>query len=107
MPLQTIEPEYDLVFAGGGTAACIIAGRLIQAVPHLKILLLESGPTTKDKLEHIQPARYRAHWLPATNTMQFYQSKTSADTANRTIIVPSGKCVGGGKVHLCTQPLLY
>ncbi|KAJ7776369.1 hypothetical protein B0H16DRAFT_1859400 [Mycena metata] len=29
---HTIQAEYDLIFAGGGTAACIIAGRLATAL---------------------------------------------------------------------------
>lgn len=34
----------DIIFAGGGTAACIAAGRLAKANPDLKILLIEGGP---------------------------------------------------------------
>lgn len=36
--------EMDIIFAGGGTAACIAAGRLAKANPDLKILLIEGGP---------------------------------------------------------------
>ncbi|KAJ7073334.1 hypothetical protein B0H15DRAFT_957324 [Mycena belliarum] len=50
-----------LFFAGGGTAACIIASRLATAFPDLQILVLESGPTTKDKMDHIQPGHYITH----------------------------------------------
>ncbi|KAK0184893.1 hypothetical protein F5146DRAFT_1145026 [Armillaria mellea] len=47
-PHHTIESNYDVIFAGGGTAACVIAGRLSKADHNLKIL--EAGPTAKDKL---------------------------------------------------------
>lgn len=36
--------DMDIIFAGGGTAACIAAGRLAKANPDLKILLIEGGP---------------------------------------------------------------
>lgn len=90
--------QYILNPYTGGTAAGVIAARLAKAAPDLKILLLESGPTTKDKVEHIQPGRYITHLLPTSTTMQFYESKLSPDTANRSVIVPSGRCVGGGKL---------
>ncbi|KAJ3781423.1 hypothetical protein GGU10DRAFT_336372 [Lentinula aff. detonsa] len=49
---------YDIVFAGGGTTACIIAGRLAQADPSLKILIIEAGSHSFDLHHHVQPARY-------------------------------------------------
>ncbi|KAJ7187783.1 GMC oxidoreductase-domain-containing protein [Mycena filopes] len=91
-----IESEYDLVFAGGGTAACITATRLATAFPDLKILVLESGPTTKDKPEHIQPGQYITHLMPTSKTMQFWESKPSEFVAGRSIVIPSGRCIGGG-----------
>lgn len=36
--------DMDIIFAGGGTAACVAAGRLAKANPDLKILLIEGGP---------------------------------------------------------------
>lgn len=91
-----IEPEYDLVFAGGGTAACIAAGRLASAFPDLSILVLESGPTTKDKKEHLQPGQYFTHLMPTSSTVQFYVSKPSEHLGGRCIVIPSGRCIGGG-----------
>ncbi|KAJ7143342.1 GMC oxidoreductase-domain-containing protein [Mycena crocata] len=91
-----VQAEYDLVFAGGGTAACITASRLATAFPNLSILVLESGPTTKDKKEHIQPGRYITHLAPTSKTMQFYVSKPSEYVNGRSVVVPSGRCIGGG-----------
>ncbi|KAK0231695.1 GMC oxidoreductase-domain-containing protein [Armillaria nabsnona] len=96
MAPHTIESNYDLIFAGGGTTACVIAGRLSKADPNLKILILEAGPTTKDKLEHIQPGQYITHLAPTSKTMQFYESKPSEHVAGRAVVVPSGRCIGGG-----------
>ncbi|KAJ7436330.1 GMC oxidoreductase-domain-containing protein [Mycena latifolia] len=93
---HSIEAEYDLIFAGGGTAACITASRLAAAFPDLTILVLEGGPTTKDKKEHIQPGQYITHLAPTSKTMQFYKSAASDHAAGRSVVVASGRCVGGG-----------
>jgi alcohol oxidase len=92
---HSIEAEYDLVFSGGGTAACIIASRLATAFPDVKILVLECGPTTKNKKEHIQPGQFITHLKPTSETMQFYASKPSDYLAGRSLVVPSGRCIGG------------
>ncbi|KAJ6590478.1 GMC oxidoreductase-domain-containing protein [Mycena vulgaris] len=91
-----VQAEYDLVFAGGGTAACIIASRLATAFPNLSILVLESGPTTKGKKDHIQPGQFLSHLAPTAKAMQFYTSAPSEYLGGRSVVVPSGRCVGGG-----------
>ncbi|THU99424.1 alcohol oxidase [Dendrothele bispora CBS 962.96] len=91
-----INAEYDLVFAGGGTVACIAASRLAAAFPELSVLVLESGPTTKDKIEHIQPGRYITHLAPTSKTMQFWASEPSDHLTGRSLVIPSGRCIGGG-----------
>ncbi|KAJ6477241.1 GMC oxidoreductase-domain-containing protein [Mycena vulgaris] len=83
------QAEYDLVFAGGGTAGCIIASRLATAFPELTIPVLESGPTTKDKKEHIQPGQF-------LQDNEFYTSTPSEHVCGRSVIVPSARCIGGG-----------
>lgn len=93
---HTIDASYDIVFAGGGTAACVTASRLASAAPDLRILVLESGPTTEGKAEHIRPGQYVSHLLPTSKTMQFYVSPPSEYLAGRSAIVPSGRCIGGG-----------
>lgn len=81
----------------GGAAAGITASRLAAASPKLKILVLEAGPTTFEKLEHIQPARYFSHLAPFSTTEQFYTSPPSDHVDGRSITVPSGKVLGGGE----------
>ncbi|KAJ3874896.1 GMC oxidoreductase-domain-containing protein [Lentinula edodes] len=92
----SLRARYDVIFAGGGTAACVTAGRLAAADPNLQILILESGPSTKDKAEHIQPGQAITHLAPTSQTMQFYKSRPSQSLAGRSVIVPSAQCVGGG-----------
>ncbi|KAJ7484622.1 alcohol oxidase-like protein [Mycena latifolia] len=96
MTPHAVQAEYDLIFAGGGTAACIIASRLATALPDLSILVLESGPTTKGKKEHIQAGQYLTHLAPTSKTMQFYASAPSEYLGGRSVVVPSGRCIGGG-----------
>ncbi|KAJ7226702.1 hypothetical protein GGX14DRAFT_417166 [Mycena pura] len=93
---HTIQPSYDLVFAGGGTAACILASRIASSFPQLSILVLERGPATKGKIEHIQPGRFLSHLAPASTTMQFTISNESEHVAGRKVVIPSARCVGGG-----------
>ncbi|KAF8955191.1 GMC oxidoreductase-domain-containing protein [Flammula alnicola] len=88
--------EYDIIFAGGGTAGCVTAGRLAKADPSLKILVLEAGPHTKDMIDHIQPGRYIRHIAPGSNTTTLHVSKPSDAVGGRNIFVHTARCVGGG-----------
>ncbi|KAH6661537.1 hypothetical protein F5X68DRAFT_252899 [Plectosphaerella plurivora] len=42
---------FDYVIVGGGTAGCVIASRLAEALPDQKILMIEAGPTDLDNKE--------------------------------------------------------
>lgn len=56
--------DVDIVFAGGGTAACVAAGRLSRANPYLKILLIEQGAKSFDNPAVRVPALYLSHLAP-------------------------------------------
>lgn len=47
--------DMDIIFAGGGTAACVAAGRLAKANPDLKILLIEGGPNQFEVSQSVVP----------------------------------------------------
>ncbi len=114
MVLPAFNPEYDIIFVGGnihrlwtildtdsdvslgGTSAGVAAGRLAAAAPKLRILLLEAGPLTKDMPEHVQPGRYITHLVPTTTTITHNVAKPSEYLGGRSVIVQSGRCVGGG-----------
>ncbi|KAI0066429.1 alcohol oxidase-like protein [Artomyces pyxidatus] len=95
-PTPSYDSEYDLIFAGGGTTAGVIAGRLAVAAPHLRILILEAGPATRNMLAHTQPGRFFQHLAPNSGTICFHVSKPSAALGGREAVVPCGQCLGGG-----------
>ncbi|PCH43102.1 GMC oxidoreductase [Wolfiporia cocos MD-104 SS10] len=88
--------DYDIVIAGGGTCACVIASRLSSADPNLRILMLEAGPPTHEDLAHVQPARFLTHLRPTSTTVKFMVGKKSNDLGGKAPIVPRGACLGGG-----------
>ena len=109
--------SLNVQFLGGATA-CVAAGRLIAADPHLKVLviialsiratggtndlqILEAGPHTQDVKQHVQPAKYRTHLDPNSKTVTFNQAKPSPSLLGKAPIVPCGHAVGGGSSVNC------
>ncbi|KAI0829921.1 alcohol oxidase-like protein [Trametes gibbosa] len=88
--------EFDIILAGGGTAAGVIAGRLASACPSLRILLLEMGPHTQENPAHIQPARFLTHLFPGTKTARPMVARPSKDLDGRQLVTHCGQCLGGG-----------
>lgn len=91
----TDRSAYVVVYVGG-TAACVIAGRLADADPTLQILILESGGHTQDDLAHLQPGRYLSHLAPTSTTVSFMTANAEDALGGRHVVVPCGNCVGGG-----------
>ncbi|KAJ3982183.1 GMC oxidoreductase-domain-containing protein [Lentinula detonsa] len=85
--------RYDVVFAGGGTVACIIAGRLAQADPSLKILIIEAGSHSFNLHHHVQPARF-LNSLGEGHAFSHHTSVRSEALNGRSVCVPSACCVG-------------
>ncbi|KAH0827453.1 hypothetical protein J3R83DRAFT_4141 [Lanmaoa asiatica] len=88
--------EYDIIFAGGGTTACVVAGRLAAADPFLKILILEAGPHTKDDPRCVEPSRCISHLKPGDPFMSSHATEPSPYLDGRQLVIHNGKCVGGG-----------
>lgn len=88
--------EMDIIFAGGGTAACVAAGRLAKANPDLKILLVEGGPNNFENPAIRNPALYLSHLAPDSKTALFYKAQASEHLDGREAIVPMGGVLGGG-----------
>ncbi|KAI0891488.1 GMC oxidoreductase [Annulohypoxylon nitens] len=88
--------EVDIIIAGGGTAGCIIAGRLAEADPGLSILVIEGGPDNYDNPNITTPGFYYSNLQPNSDSTLFYTSAKSKYTGNSERIVPSGGTLGGG-----------
>ena len=80
----------------GGTAGCVVAGRLATADPDLRILVLEAGPTTHNDPAHMHPALFLSHIMPGSRTVRGHESRPSAALGGRSTIVQTGQCLGGG-----------
>ncbi|KAG1894459.1 GMC oxidoreductase-domain-containing protein [Suillus fuscotomentosus] len=96
--------EFDIVFAGGGTTACVVAGRLAAYDPSLRILILEAGQHTLNKPMHVQPYQYPFNQAPTSTTVTFHVGNPSPCLNGRALIVPSSRCVGGAS---CVNFMVY
>ncbi|KAG2342546.1 alcohol oxidase [Suillus weaverae] len=96
--------EFDIVFAGGGTTACVVAGRLAAFDPSLRILVLEAGQHTLNKPIHVQPYQYPFNQAPTSTTVTFNIGNPSPRLNGRAPIVPCGRGVGGGS---CVNFMVY
>jgi choline dehydrogenase-like flavoprotein len=80
----------------GGTAACVVAGRLAEADPDLSILLIEQGQDNRGVQNIENPVFFLDHLLPTATTTLFYKGNKAEQLAGREAIVPSGGTLGGG-----------
>ncbi|KAJ7658846.1 glucose-methanol-choline oxidoreductase [Mycena polygramma] len=89
--------EYDIIFAGAGTTACVVAGRLAAADSTLRILLVEDGPLAKEIPLHVYPARYLQNMRdPDAETFTFHPTNPSVKLDGRSPTMSNANCVGGG-----------
>ncbi|HET7398253.1 MAG TPA: GMC family oxidoreductase N-terminal domain-containing protein [Intrasporangium sp.] len=84
--------KYDYVIAGGGTAGCVLAGRLAQD-PSVRVLLLEAGRRDVNPLIHV-PAGFAR--LTAGPYQWGFVSEPQRHCNNRVIPLAQGKVLGGG-----------
>ncbi|KAG4419671.1 hypothetical protein IFR04_007171 [Cadophora malorum] len=100
MPLYNKLPEglkeVDIVIAGGGTAGCVVAGRLAAADPHLEILVVEGGQNNFNNPRIVNPGVALYNIVPGSKTALFWQGEKSDHLAGRAPMVQSGGVLGGG-----------
>ncbi|KAG8716770.1 hypothetical protein FRC08_008825 [Ceratobasidium sp. 394] len=85
--------EVDVIFVGGGTTACVTAGRLAAANPGLEILVVEQGPDNLSDLMVITPALCLGHLALTTHSGP---EKTSDSMNGRSPLLIAGQMLGGG-----------
>ena len=93
---EHIPKEVDVIISGGGTVACIVAGRLAAADPAMTILILEAGPPTLNDEKHVQPAMFFKHFSPSLNTMKYVVAEKNENLGGRQSVAGYGQCLGGG-----------
>ncbi|KAK0110181.1 hypothetical protein ONS95_002832 [Cadophora gregata] len=100
MPLYNELPEglidFDIIIAGGGTAGCVVAGRLTTADPNLEILVIEGGPNNFHDPRIVNPGVALHNIFPGSTTARFWQGEKSEHLAGRAPVVQSGGILGGG-----------
>ncbi|KIW99033.1 uncharacterized protein Z519_00696 [Cladophialophora bantiana CBS 173.52] len=79
----------------GGTAACVLAGRLQMADPSLSILIIEEGRDNYDDPTVRTPALFLAHMAPDSTSAVFLPSKPTEQVGGRSIIIPRAAILGG------------
>ncbi|KAJ6542897.1 GMC oxidoreductase-domain-containing protein [Mycena capillaripes] len=93
----SLDSDYDIIFAGGGTTACVTAGRLADADHTLRILIIENGRSTKDHPVHVQPGRFLQGILaPESDIFTFHAANPGANLGGRVPNAANANCVGGG-----------
>ena len=83
---------YDYVIAGGGTAGCVLAGRLTED-PAARVLLLEAGGNDRHPFIHV-PAGFAK--LTASKYDWGFSSVPQEHCNGRVIPLAQGKVIGGG-----------
>ncbi|TCD66629.1 hypothetical protein EIP91_001096 [Steccherinum ochraceum] len=89
--------EFDIIFAGGGTTACVAAGRLAAADPSLKILVVEAGPHTQEDPKHLEAGRFFHLLVPGGKTARFNIASPENTPQGRAMVATAtAQCLGGG-----------
>lgn len=83
---------YDFILVGGGSSACVVAGRLVAA--GARVLMLERGPRRASPILHY-PAGYMK-FLARDTYLAMHRTEPQATLGGRAPIVPQGKVLGGG-----------
>ncbi|KAF8245155.1 alcohol oxidase [Wilcoxina mikolae CBS 423.85] len=84
----------DVIIAGGGTAACVLAGRLARSTPSTSILLIEAGSNNHNDPGVIRPGSYLHQQL--SPRVKNHSSIPAQSLCGRSVIIPAGSGLGGG-----------
>ncbi|KAF8581790.1 GMC oxidoreductase [Ramaria rubella] len=87
-----VEPEYDVVIIGGGTAGCVLASRISED-PNVRVLLLEAGGSSR----HVALSQMPAGFSQLMHTSRDYDLWTEPQVNAEGVkkFWPRGKMLGG------------
>ncbi|MCB1448304.1 MAG: GMC family oxidoreductase N-terminal domain-containing protein [Rhizobiaceae bacterium] len=85
--------RYDYIIVGAGSAACVVAARLVRD-GRARVLLLERGPARANPIMHY-PAGYMK-FLAKDTYLAMHKTEAQPQLDGRGPIVPQGKVLGGG-----------
>lgn len=84
--------SYDYILVGGGSSACVMAGRLVAA--GASVLMLERGPAKANPIMDF-PAGYMK-FLAKDTYLVMHPTEPQDRLEGRAPIVPQGRVLGGG-----------
>ncbi|MBN3723285.1 GMC family oxidoreductase [Burkholderia sp. Ac-20379] len=82
---------FDYLIAGGGSAGCAIAARLVEA-GH-SVALIEAGPRDNHPFIHIPATFFKIH---GTRRTWMYRTEPQPHVNGRQVFIPQGRTLGGG-----------
>jgi choline dehydrogenase len=85
--------EYDYVIIGGGSAGCVLAGRLAAALPGATVALIEAGPDGRGVAQIVDPPQWSK--LLGTSLDWGYRYAPASAVAGRAIAIARGRVLGG------------
>jgi choline dehydrogenase len=89
---ERVQEDYDVIVCGGGSAGCVVAGRL-AADPDLRVLLLEAGGTGD-----VPEVRDPTIWMRNISSERDwgFASEPCPGLNGRRAPLPMGRVLGGG-----------
>ena len=87
-----MDPRYDYIIVGAGSAGCVLANRLTESGRH-RVLLLESGGRDTNRWIHIPIGFGKVMFDRQVNWM--FETEPEARMNGRSIKIPRGRVLGG------------